>query len=109
MHYCFLTSIKPTTAKAQKATYSKIIYDEIRGMDPPGRFLKQDLTTKLWSDIGEKKALHKTRQALREGLPELLEEMGGGGGDETSEESDVQASKGGAENAKPKHVLLPPK
>mmetsp|Transcript_29820 Transcript_29820/g.62817 ORF Transcript_29820/g.62817 Transcript_29820/m.62817 type:complete len:519 (+) Transcript_29820:232-1788(+) len=79
--------------KAQKAIYSKIIYDEIRAMSPPGRFLKQDPKTKLWSDIGEKKALDKTRQALREGAPELLKEMeagldvggdvgGGNGGDD---------------------------
>mmetsp|Transcript_14697 Transcript_14697/g.26646 ORF Transcript_14697/g.26646 Transcript_14697/m.26646 type:complete len:521 (+) Transcript_14697:118-1680(+) len=61
--------------KAQKAIYSKIIYDEIRAMDPPGRFLKQDPKTKLWGDIGEKKALDKTRQALREGAPELLKEL----------------------------------
>jgi len=61
--------------KAQKAIYSKIIYDEIRAMSPPGRFLKQDPQTKLWSTIGEKKALDKTRQALREGAPELVKEM----------------------------------
>ena len=53
-------------------------------MNPPGRFLKQDAKTKLWSDIGEKKALDKTRQALREGAPELLKELEGGpGGDGT--------------------------
>ena len=62
-------------AKAQKGIYSKLIYDEIRAMNPPGRFLKQDPKTKLWSDIGEKKALDKTRQALREGAPELLKEL----------------------------------
>ena len=61
--------------KAQKAIYSKIIYDEIRSMNPPGRFLKQDPNSKLWNDIGEKKALDKTRQALREGAPELLKEI----------------------------------
>merc|ERR1719356_176040 len=61
--------------KAQKAIFSKIIYDEIRSLTPPGRFLKQDPTTKLWNDIGEKKALDKTRQALREGAPELLKEL----------------------------------
>jgi hypothetical protein len=47
-------------------------------MNPPGRFLKQDPHTKLWSDVGEKKALDKTRQALREGAPELLKEIDGG-------------------------------
>lgn len=65
------------TAKAQKPMYSILIYDEIRSMDPPGRFLKQDPATKLWSDIGKKKALDKTRQALREGAPEMLKELGG--------------------------------
>ena len=58
--------------------YSKIIYDEIRAMNPSGRFLKQDPKTKLWGDIGEKKALDKTRQALREGAPELLKELESG-------------------------------
>ena len=46
-------------------------------MNPPGRFLKQDPKTKLWSDIGEKKALDKTRQALREGAPEIMKELDG--------------------------------
>jgi hypothetical protein len=69
--------LQSNSAKAQKAIYSKLIYDEIRDMNPPGRFLKQDPKTKLWSDIGEKKALDKTRQALREGAPELLKELGG--------------------------------
>ena len=63
--------------KPQKGKWSKIIYDEIKARDPPGRFLKQDSTTKLWVDIGEKKALDKTRQALREGAPELAKEMSG--------------------------------
>lgn len=61
--------------KAQKGTFSKLIVDEIKALDPPGRFLKQDPKTKLWSDIGEKKALDKTRQALREGAPEIMKEL----------------------------------
>jgi hypothetical protein len=40
-----------------------------------GRFLKQDTATQLWHDVGDKKALDKTRQALREGAPELLKEI----------------------------------
>ena len=68
-----MSNIAP--AKSQKAIYSKVIYDEIRAMSPPGRYLKQDPQTKLWSAIGEKKALDKTRQALREGAPELLKDM----------------------------------
>ncbi|KAL3775216.1 hypothetical protein ACHAWO_007888 [Cyclotella atomus] len=88
--------------KAEKPMYSVLIYDEIRAMDPPGRFLKQDPSTKLWSDIGKKKALDKTRQALREGAPEMLKEMGGG--DDGSEEKEVEkkpkASKKGSKSEK---------
>jgi hypothetical protein len=61
--------------KPQKGKFSRIIVDEIRNRDPPGRFLKQDAETKLWYDIGDKKALDKTRQALREGAPELMKDL----------------------------------
>jgi hypothetical protein len=60
--------------KPQKGKFSRIIVDEIRN-ENPGRFLKQDFETKLWYDIGDKKALDKTRQALREGAPELLKDI----------------------------------
>lgn len=86
-------SSTPNAAKAQKPMYSILIYDEIRSMNPPGRFLKQDPNTKLWSDIGKKKALDKTRQALREGAPEMLKEMGddgGAGGDDSNDDEEEQ-------------------
>lgn len=69
--------------KPQKGKFSRLIVDEIKNRNPPGRFLKQDPETKLWHDIGEKKALDKTRQALREGAPEISKELGGDGGDES--------------------------
>jgi len=59
--------------KPQKARFSRLIVDEIYARN--GRFLKQDPNTKLWHDIGDKKALDKTRQALREGAPELRKEL----------------------------------
>lgn len=59
--------------KPQKARYSRLIVDDVYARN--GLFLKQDSSTKLWRDIGDKKALDKTRQALREGAPELLKEM----------------------------------
>ena len=62
------------SSKQQKGTFSKLIVDTINARRPPGRFLKQDNETKLWYDIGEKKALDKTRQALREGAPEIIKE-----------------------------------
>lgn len=73
--------------KPQKGKFSKMIVDEIKARDPPGRFLKQDAQTKLWYDIGEKKALDKTRQALREGAPEIMKEMSGDSGDESDDDN----------------------
>jgi hypothetical protein len=61
--------------KPQKGKFSQLIYDEIQSRNPPGRFLKQHPTTKLWHVIGEKKALDKTRQALREGAPDIQKEL----------------------------------
>lgn len=61
--------------KPLKGHFSKLIVDNILSLDPPGRFLKQDPKTKLWTEIGYKKSLDKTRQALREGAPELMKEM----------------------------------
>jgi hypothetical protein len=77
--------------KPQKGKFSRMIYDEIRSRNPPGRFLKQDNNTKLWYDIGEKKALDKTRQALREGAPEIMKELTGDG-EEDDYESDPSTS-----------------
>ena len=54
------------TPKKDKPFHSREIVDIIRNLTPPGRFLKQDLSTGLWDDIGDKIALNKTRQALRE-------------------------------------------
>lgn len=70
--------------KQQKGKFSKLIVDEIKARNPPGRFLKQDKDTKLWYDIGEKKALDKTRQALREGAPELMNNGKGSSKEETA-------------------------
>ena len=84
--------------KQQKGKFSRLIVEEIRARNPPGRFLKQDPVTKLWHDIGEKKALDKTRQALREGAPDIMKEMSGddadgspegGGSDEETRKSPI--------------------
>lgn len=58
-----------------KPLIAQMIVEEIRNLNPPGRFLKQDPETKLWSDIGDEKSIQKTRQALREGAPELKREI----------------------------------
>jgi len=50
----------------RKKIVAKIV-DVIYNLAPPGRFLKQDVRTKLWYDIGRNEALVKTRQALGNG------------------------------------------
>jgi len=51
------------------------IIKEWRSQEPPGRFLKLDDATGLWSDVGDKKAREKTSQALREKAPLLRKQQ----------------------------------
>ena len=50
---------------------AKNIIQIVRSQNPPGRFLKLDSNTNKWNDIGDKKALRKTRQALVEGSNQM--------------------------------------
>lgn len=66
-------------SKRDKASVARDIVDTIRQLNPPGRFLKKG--GDVWVEIGNRKAREKTSQALREGAPELREELiqlGGG-------------------------------
>ena len=55
---------------------SRSIVKLVRNMsDPPGRFLEKDVTTGLWNDVGDKKAIEKTSQALRDGAATLRKEL----------------------------------
>ena len=63
--------------KQQKPQYARKVVDAIRSLNPPGRFLKQDPETMLWFDIGDKKAIDKARQALREGAPDIIQQNNG--------------------------------
>ena len=44
-------------------------------MSPAGRFLEKNPETLLWSDIGDRKAIEKTSQALRDGAAELRKQL----------------------------------
>ena len=44
-------------------------------MDPVGRFLEKNPSTGLWSDIGDRKAIEKTSQALRDGAAALRKQL----------------------------------
>lgn len=55
--------------KREKGLISEGIVNEIKRLDPPGRFLIYDGKAKQWVEISERKARRKTAQALREKAP----------------------------------------
>jgi hypothetical protein len=63
--------------KREKRLIASSIVSEIRGMDPPGRFLarKGHKDDSYWYDIGDEKARDKTSQALRENAPSIRAEI----------------------------------
>mmetsp|Transcript_10427 Transcript_10427/g.14736 ORF Transcript_10427/g.14736 Transcript_10427/m.14736 type:complete len:593 (-) Transcript_10427:68-1846(-) len=82
--------LAPTTKKLEKAHIAASIVDNIRAMDPPGRFLKED-PDGTWWDIGDFKAIKKVGQALREDAPEIRTEITGDSSDEEAPKLVVQA------------------
>lgn len=61
--------------KREKRLIAASIVQEVRNLDPSGRFLAKDSRTGDWYDIGDLKARDKTSQALREGAPGIRREM----------------------------------
>jgi hypothetical protein len=70
-----------SSTKRQKMSISRSIVEAVRSLDPPGRFLEKDPNTMLWSDIGHKKAVEKTSQALRDGAASLRKQLSADMGD----------------------------
>mmetsp|Transcript_31384 Transcript_31384/g.48146 ORF Transcript_31384/g.48146 Transcript_31384/m.48146 type:complete len:782 (+) Transcript_31384:150-2495(+) len=64
-----------TSTKRQKMTISRSIVEAVRTLEPAGRFLEKDQTTGCWFDIGDKKAIEKTSQALRDGAANLRKQL----------------------------------
>eukprot|EP00980_Cylindrotheca_fusiformis_P026070 scaffold15305_cov126-Cylindrotheca_fusiformis.AAC.8 len=62
-----------TCLKTEKLKISRSIVAAIREQN--GRFLERDAKKGVWNDIGDKKAIEKTSQALREGQPKLKQKM----------------------------------
>lgn len=86
--------LAPTTKKLEKAHIAAKIVNDIRELDPPGRFLKEDRDTGLWFDIGDAKAIKKTGQALREDAPDIRPELeGDSSGDDNDETKDSPQAK----------------
>ena len=55
---------------AEKKKYAKDVVDKIKSLNPPGRFLKRDITCarRSWYELGEKDILTKTGQAFRQSI-----------------------------------------
>jgi hypothetical protein len=86
--------LAPTTKKLEKAHIAAGIVNDIRSMDPPGRFLKEEKGTGMWYDIGDAKAIKKTGQALREDAPEIrpaIDVEGGSSGDEKKQKAKARS------------------
>jgi len=70
------------TSKVAKARMCREVFNLVRALDPPGKFLQRmdDVSGMVgvaggcwWMEINEQKALAKTSQALREGAPKIRE------------------------------------
>lgn len=88
--------LAPTTKKLEKAHIAAGIVNDIRSMDPPGRFLKEEKGTGMWYDIGDAKAIKKTGQALREDAPDIrpaIDENGGGSSGDEKKPSPIKTSE----------------
>ena len=95
-----------TSSKRQKTTVSRTIVEQVRALDPPGRFLERDMLTGKYFDVGDRKAIEKTSQALRDGAAELRRQLSSieGTADLATTDGSSSASSsvgGGAEPATP--------
>ncbi|KAL3913748.1 MAG: hypothetical protein SGARI_000495 [Bacillariaceae sp.] len=86
---------------------SRSIVEAVRSLDPPGRFLDKSPETGLWFDVGHKRAVEKTSQALRDGASALRKQLSADMGDpgfldsvfneeETNPEKGAAAAKKGS-------------
>ena len=61
--------------KREKRLIASSIVEEVRNLDPPGRFLTKDPHSDVWYDVGDEKARDKTSQALRENALSVRKQM----------------------------------
>ncbi|KAL7513504.1 hypothetical protein ACHAXN_010606 [Cyclotella atomus] len=70
--------LDPRTRKLEKAHVAARLVAQVRAMNPPGRFLKEDSDNPgMYLEIGDQKAWKKAGQALREDAPEIRKEIDG--------------------------------
>eukprot|EP00539_Tryblionella_compressa_P021146 CAMPEP_0178890842 /NCGR_PEP_ID=MMETSP0747-20121128/18573_1 /TAXON_ID=913974 /ORGANISM="Nitzschia punctata, Strain CCMP561" /LENGTH=917 /DNA_ID=CAMNT_0020560551 /DNA_START=126 /DNA_END=2880 /DNA_ORIENTATION=+ len=93
--------------KREKRLIASSIVSEIRGMNPPGRFLARKGTkdTGFWYDIGDEKARDKTSQALRENAPSIRAEIET---EITKQREEMRRQEEGAPSNHPSQKAPPP-
>jgi len=74
--------------RKEKPTVALQIVREWRAQEPPGRFLRHNDVTRLWHDVGDKKAREKTSQALREKAPQIRKQQ-----EEQQDKKDAERSQ----------------
>lgn len=59
------------SSRLEKRECAQYVVNTIRTLAPPGKFLAFGNKDKTYHEIGDQKAVQKTRQALREGAPDI--------------------------------------
>ena len=85
--------LDPRTNKKGRARIAARIVSNVRALNPPGRFLKEDSHTKNWLEIGDERACAKSGQALRENAPEIRAELLGLAGQQNNGTRDFAAPR----------------
>lgn len=62
--------------RGEKWSIAASIVEKIHALEPPGRFLEQDLKTKRWCPISQNKAAEKASQALRDACKQRRQRRG---------------------------------
>jgi hypothetical protein len=75
-----IKALKPeyvAASKPDKSSFPYLVVAEIQNAVPPGRFMKYCPKSDQWHELPTKQAITKTRQALREGAPDIVESQKG--------------------------------
>jgi hypothetical protein len=83
-----------STKKMAKAHIAAQIVQHIRGMNPPGRFMKEE-NAGSWYDVGDQIANKKVGQVLREDALEVRQELDTGSSDQSCNEPKFGSPNGG--------------
>jgi len=87
--------------KKEKPEVAEHVVNLVRGLDPPGRFLKKVKASEFWIDIGDTRAKEKTSQALREGAPMIRKKKAHHNADEEDEMEAMDPSFTSSEGSSP--------